>query len=52
MELATPGSEVRLASVARHITDCAMRPGEICLFNVLRDIPGTVQNKRREVSNF
>ena len=23
----TPGSAVRLASVARHITDCATRPG-------------------------
>ena len=27
MELGTPGSAVRLASVARHITDCATRPG-------------------------
>ena len=27
IELATPGSAVRLASVARHITDCATRPG-------------------------
>ena len=27
-DLATPGSAVRLASVARHITDCAMRPGD------------------------
>ena len=27
MELSTPGSAVRLASVARHVTDCAMRPG-------------------------
>ena len=26
IELATPGSAVRLASVARHITDCAMWP--------------------------
>ena len=23
----TPGSAVRLASVARHVTDCATRPG-------------------------
>ena len=29
MELATPGSAVRLASVARHVTDCATRPGKI-----------------------
>ena len=27
IELATHGSAVRLASVARHVTDCAMRPG-------------------------
>ena len=26
IKLAAPGSEVRLASVARHITDCATRP--------------------------
>ena len=26
IELATPGSVVRLASVARHVTDCTMRP--------------------------
>ena len=27
IELATPGSAVRHASVARHVTDCATRPG-------------------------
>ena len=27
IELATPGSVVRLASVARHVTDCTMWPG-------------------------
>ena len=27
IEPATPGSAVRLASVARHVTDCAMRLG-------------------------
>ena len=27
MELATTWSAVKLASVARHVTDCAMRPG-------------------------
>ena len=27
LELATPGSAVRHASVARHVTDCATRPG-------------------------
>ena len=31
MELVTPGSAVRLASVARHVTDCAMRPGGLRL---------------------
>ena len=28
IELATPGSAVRHASVARHVTDCATRPGK------------------------
>ena len=27
IELATPGSAVRHESVARHVTDCATRPG-------------------------
>ena len=27
IELATPGSAVRLASVVKHVTDCATRPG-------------------------
>ena len=29
IELTTPGSAVRLASVARHVTDCATRPGRL-----------------------
>ena len=29
IELANPGSAVRLASGARHVTDCATRPGKI-----------------------
>ena len=29
IKLATPGSAVRHASVARHVTDCATRPGII-----------------------
>ena len=29
IELATPGSAVRLASVARHVTDCTTRPGNL-----------------------
>ena len=31
IELATPGSAVRHASVARHVTDCATRPGILSL---------------------
>ena len=27
-EVATPGSAIRLASVARHVTDCAIGPGK------------------------
>ena len=27
LELGTPGSAIRLASVARHVTDCATGPG-------------------------
>ena len=31
MKLVTPGSAVRLAySIARHVTDCATRPGTLC----------------------
>ena len=29
IELATPGSAVRFASVAKHVTDCATRPGNL-----------------------
>ena len=29
IELATPGTAVRHASVARHVTDCATQPGNI-----------------------
>ena len=29
IELATPGSAVRNVSVARHVTDCATRPGDM-----------------------
>ena len=32
MELATPGSAVSFASVTRHVTDCATRPGPFCWF--------------------
>ena len=33
IELVTPGSVVRLASVARHVTDCATRPGDMKLYH-------------------
>ena len=33
IELTTPGSAVRLASVARHVTDCATRPSKNLLRN-------------------
>ena len=33
VELAIPGSAVRYASVARHVTDCATRPG-LCFFHI------------------
>ena len=36
MELATPGSAVRLAYVARHVTDCATRPGNETVFELLQ----------------
>ena len=35
IDLTTPGSAVRLASVARHDTDCAMWPGKTPLFLIL-----------------
>ena len=45
VELATPGSADRLASVARHVTDCATRPGlSMCVllapfsFELVRDL--------------
>ena len=31
----TPGSAVRHASVARHITDCAMRPGTMMVMMMM-----------------
>ena len=33
IELATPGSAVRLASVARHVTDCTTRPSKLPYMN-------------------
>ena len=35
IELATPGSAVRLASVARHVTACAWRPGRLQLLQLV-----------------
>ena len=34
IELATPGSAVSFASVTRHVTDCATRPGSLRLINM------------------
>ena len=31
IKLATPGSAVRLTSVARHVTDCTMQPVELLI---------------------
>ena len=41
IELATPGSAVRLASVARHVTDCATRPGIILFRDLFSKIKGS-----------
>ena len=40
IELATPGSAVSFASVTRHVTDCATRPGKtlIMLTSRIRDV--------------
>ena len=35
IELATPGSAVRLTSVARHVTDCATQHGHNSLILIL-----------------
>ena len=35
IELSTPGSAVRIASVARHATDCAKRPGILSVVSLL-----------------
>ena len=43
-QLATPGSTIRLASVTRHVTDCATQPGNLCfllseiLFEILEHL--------------
>ena len=34
IELVTPGSAVRLASVARHVTDWATRPGPLIMLQL------------------
>ena len=53
IELATPGYAVRHASVARHVTDCATRPGWSLVFSGSRKIPtlgSTVQWETRQAS--
>ena len=37
IELGTPGSAVRLASVARHVNDCATRPGNFSVGKIFRE---------------
>ena len=37
IELLIPGSAVRLASVARHVIDCAMRPGKSRVMVLVHD---------------
>ena len=49
IELATPESAVRHASVARHVTDCATRPGEMgfpgkVTCNIHIRVPGEIYN--------
>ena len=36
IQLGTPGSAVRLASVTRHVTECASRPGLPDLLNYVK----------------
>ena len=36
IELATPGTAVSFASVTRHVTDCATRPGESCMTRFMK----------------
>ena len=50
IELATPGSAVRHASVARHVTDCATQPGgsvlgPILLLVYINDLPVKVKSQ-------
>ena len=39
IKLVTPGSAIRNASVARHVTDCTTRPGIFCYFPM--EYPGS-----------
>ena len=51
IELATPGSAVRYASVARHVTDCATRPGPTRMnseSNLIRIIENNNNNNNNE----
>ena len=55
IELATPGSAVRHASVARHITDCATRPGVsnnmICATSKASDQPAHMHSLIRDFAS-
>ena len=66
IQLATPGSAVRLASVARHVTDCATRSGisllikgsEVFINNEkvnkqgLLDTPRTVRFSEKNLASY
>ena len=54
IELKTPGSAVRLTSVARHLTDCATRPGEEFVVMIKMQstmIPAYLYTIENQVSN-
>ena len=45
IKLVTPGIAVRHASVARHVTYCAMRPSDFCYFSTKTYVVGTQKNR-------
>ena len=53
IELATPGSAVRHASVARHVTDCATRPGLLFdseyIVHILLDCPALFAQRKNSI---
>ena len=45
--LAITGSAVRLASVARHVTDCSMRPKHICMYAIIEFVQVNKQTEHQ-----